>query len=175
MNPVVFGSLIFIHVLSGILWACGAYFFGAFVLPAIQEAGPGGGLVMGGVIKRRFPLYMTLWAGLCVLSGAALWATDFNAKGGVDWLKHPEGAVLTLASLGALHAFIKGLLVQKPTAERLGALSIQAAQAQGQPDPALLQELQATQAKLAKLARGAGAELLGVAALMALHQLLAQF
>ena len=43
------------------------------------------------------------------------------------------------------------------------------------PDPALLQDLKDAQAKMAKLARSAGAELLGVTVLMALHQLLALF
>jgi len=173
---MLFASLIFIHVFFGTLWAVGAFIVGFFVIPSVIEAGPGGGPVMGGiVVKRKFPIFMTVWALLAVASGLGLWVIDFNAKGGLDWLKRPEGAVLTVAALGALHALVKGLLVQKPTAEKLGALGVQLAQSQGKPDPALLEELKATQAKLGKIAQSVARELMGIAALMALHQLLAQF
>lgn len=171
---MLFASLIFIHIFFGSLWAMGAFVVGFFVVPAVLEAGPGARTVMGGiVVKRKFSVAMTVWALLAVASGLALWVLDFNAKGGLDWLKRPDGAVLTLAALGALHALVKGLLVQKPTAEKLGALGVQWGQAKGQPDPALVEEMTATQVKLATLARGAAFELLGVAALMALHQVLA--
>ncbi|HTB34632.1 MAG TPA: hypothetical protein VK842_07190 [bacterium] len=173
---MLFATLIFVHVFFGTLWAVGAFIVGFFVIPSVLEGGPGAGPVMGGIVlKRKFPIFMTLWAVLAVASGAGLWAIDFNAKGGFAWLGHPEGAVLTLASLGALHAFVKGLLVQKPTAEKMAALGARLAQAHGKPDPALLDEMKATQAKLGKVARSAAFELLGVAALMALHQVLAQF
>jgi hypothetical protein len=173
---MLFASLIFVHVLFGMLWGVGAFIVAFFVIPSVIEAGPGAGPVMGGIIvKRKFPIFMTVWALLAVASGLWLWVIDFNGKGGLAWLERPEGAVLTLAALGALHAFVKGLLVQKPTAEKLGALGAQLAQSQGKPDPALLEDLKATQAKLAKIALGVARELMGVAALMALHQLLAQF
>ena len=173
---MLFASLIFIHVFFGTLWAVGAFIVGFFVIPSVLEAGPGGGPVMGGIVaKRKFPIFMTVWAVLAVASGLWLWIIDFNAKGGLTWLTHPEGAVLTLAGLGALHAFVKGLLVQKPTAEKMAALGARIAQSQGKPDPALLEEMKATQAKMAKIALSGVRELMGVAALMALHQLLAQF
>jgi hypothetical protein len=173
---MLFASLIFVHVLAGSLWAVGAFIIGFFVIPSVLEAGPGGGPVIGGIVgKRKFPIYMTVWAFLTVASGAVLWYLDYAAKGGLAWLEHPEGAVLTLAALGALHAFVKGLLVQKPTAEKLATLAAQIGQAQGQPAPELLQAMRETQAKLSRIARSAAFELLGVAALMALHQLLAQF
>ena len=176
MTPIVLGSLIFIHVFCGTLWAVGAFIIGYFVIPSVLEAGPGAGPVMGGIVaKRKFPIHMTVWALLTVLSGAILWTMDYNAKGGLDWVKRPEGAVLTLAALGALHAFVKGLLVQKPTAEKMATLGAQIAQAHGKPAPELLEAMKATQAKLGKVARSGAFELLGVAALMALHQLLAQF
>jgi hypothetical protein len=173
---MLFAILIFIHVFFGTLWAVGAFIAGFFVIPSVLEAGPGGGPVMGGiVVKRKFSIFMTVWALLAVSSGLWLWVIDFNAKGGLAWLERPEGAVLTLAALGALHAFVKGLLVQKPTAEKMGALGAQIAQSKGRPDPALLDEMKATQAKMAKLGLSAARELMGVAGLMALHQLLAQF
>jgi hypothetical protein len=173
---MLFAALIFVHVLCGTLWAIGAFVIGFFVIPSVLEAGPGGAPVMGGiVVKRKFPMFMTIWAVLGVVSGLGLWLIDFYAKGGLAWLSHPEGAVLTLAALGALHAFVKGLLVQKPTAEKMAALGARIAQSQGRPEPALLEDMKATQAKLGALGRSAAFELLGVAALMALHQVLAQF
>ena len=169
-----YGALIFVHVLAGVLWASGAFFFGFFVLPAAVEAGPAGGAVIGGLMKRKFPIWMTGLATLAVFSGLRLWVMAFMSKGGVAWLQRPEGIVLTLAGLGALHAYVVGLAVQRPTAMKLGALGAQLAQAQGKPDAALLEQFKATQVKLSKVARKTGAELLGVMALMALRYLLLQ-
>ena len=48
--------LIFVHVLFGIFWAGGAIVAGFFILPAVVDAGPAGGAVMAGVVRRRLPV-----------------------------------------------------------------------------------------------------------------------
>jgi len=173
---MAYGILVFVHVLSTALWASIAFFFGHFLVPAVFGAGPAGGAVMGGLIQRKMPQFMTLAAVLGVASGLALYWLRFSAEGaGAAWALRPEGLALTLGGLAGLHAFIKGLLVSKPTAEKLGALGAQIAQAQGKPSPELLAEFQATQAKMAKSSRSSGYELLAAMALMSMHRLLALF
>ncbi len=61
--------LILLHVVLGILWAGGATVLGLFVLPAVVDAGPAGGAVMAGVVKRRMPVVLTIAAALVVLTG----------------------------------------------------------------------------------------------------------
>jgi hypothetical protein len=171
-----YGVLIFVHVAAASLWAVVAFFFGAFVVPSILEAGPAGGAVMGGLMKRKMPVFMTATAVLGVLSGLRLYQMRFSAEGaGLAWVSSPEGIAITLGSLAGLHAFIKGLLVSKPLAEKIGALGAQIAQAQGKPAPELLAEMQAAQAKMGKVARGSAFELLAAFLLMSAHRLLAHF
>jgi hypothetical protein len=171
-----YGILIFVHVVASSLWAAVAFFYGAFLVPSIGEAGPAGGAVMGGLMKRKMPEFMTAMAVLGVLSGLRLYMLRFGVEGaGLAWVGTPEGIVITLGSLAGLHAFIKGLLVSKPMAEKAGALGAQIAQAQGKAAPELVAEMQALQAKMAKIARGSGFELLAAFLLMASHRLAVLF
>jgi len=167
-----YGVLILVHVVSGTLWASIAFFFGVFLVPALGEAGPAAGAVMGGLMKRKMPVFLTVCASLAVLSGLRLYMIRFS---GVEWVLSPEGLVLTLGALASLHVYVKGLLVSRPLAERLGALGAQLAQAQGQPDPALVAEMQAGQAKMARIGRSSAYELLAVLILMAGHRLASFF
>jgi len=167
-----YGVLIFVHVAASSLWAVVAFFFGAFLVPSIGEAGPAGGAVMAGLMKRKMPVFMTAMAVLGVLSGLRLYMIRFGAEGaGLAWVLSPEGIVITLGSLAGLHAFVKGLLVSTPMTEKAGALGAQIAQAQGKPAPELVAEMQALQVKMAKLARGSAFELLAAFLLMASHRL----
>ena len=77
-----YGTLILLHVFFGILWAGGAIAAGFFIIPAVLEAGPAGGAVMGGVVKRRFPVVMTASALVVVLTGLRLYSMRLS----LDWL-----------------------------------------------------------------------------------------
>ena len=48
-----FSTLLLLHVFFGILWAGGAIAVGFFVVPSVMDAGPAGGAVMAGMLKRR--------------------------------------------------------------------------------------------------------------------------
>lgn len=168
-----YGLLLFVHITTSTLWACIAFFFGVFLTPAVGEAGPGGGAVMGGLMKRKMPVFMTAMAVLAILTGLRLYMLRFNAEGaGLAWLQTAEGVVLTLGGLAGLHAFIKGLLVSKPMAEKMGAVGAQIAASQGAPDPALLGQMKELQATMAKSARSSAFELLGALLLMSSHRLM---
>lgn len=60
-----------LHVLLGAVWLGTAVFASFFLLPSVQQAGPEGGKVMVGLLRRRLDLFIHSIAGLTVLSG--LW------------------------------------------------------------------------------------------------------
>ena len=164
-----YATLILLHVFFGILWAGGAIAAGFFIIPAVLEAGPGGGAVMAGVVKRRFPIVMTASALLVVLSGLRLYTVQVSSS----WIATPQGIVLSLGGVLGLGAFFIGVFVQKPTAERLGALSAEVAAAGGPPTPAQAAELQALRQRLGKVARLTAWHLIVASLLMAGHRLVA--
>jgi len=162
--------LILLHGFFGILWAGGAITIGLFVVPAVLEAGPGGGAVMGGILKRRFPLIMTGSSVVVVLTGLRLYGMRFS---GGAWLGTPHGIVVSLGALAALGAFVIGVFVQRPAAEKLGALSAQIAASGGPPSPEQAAQLEALRSRLLKVARVTAWHLVAAALLMAGHVLAA--
>jgi uncharacterized membrane protein len=164
-----FSTLLLVHVFFGILWGGGAIAAGFFIIPSVLEAGPGGGAVMAGVMKRRFPILMTVAAGLVVLSGLRLYSIRFSTA----FLGTPEGIVLTLGALLGLGAFVMGVFVQRPTAQRLGALGARIAAAGGPPTPEQAAEMQALRARLSKAAYLTAWHVLLSSLLMAGHRLAA--
>lgn len=164
-----FASLLLLHIFFAILWAGGAVAAGFFIIPSVLEAGPGGGAVMAGVLKRRFPIVMTVSGLLVVLTGLRLYTMRFSTA----FLGTPEGIVLSLGGLLGLGAFFIGVFVQKPTAERLGALGAELAAAGSPPSPAQAAELAALRTRLGKVAKLTGWHLIASALLMASHRLAA--
>jgi hypothetical protein len=164
-----YASLLLLHVFFGILWAGGAVAAGLFVIPSVFEAGPGGGPVMAGILKRRFPIAMTLSGAIVVLTGLRLYSLLVSGA----WIVTPQGIVLSLGGLAGIGAFIIGFLVQKPTAERLGALAAQVAGAGKPPTPDQAAELERLRTRLAKVAKVTSWHLIVAAVLMASHRLAA--
>ena len=160
-------SLVFLHVLFGILWAGGAVATGLFIVPSVIDAGPAGGAVMAGVVKRKFPVLMTASAAVVLLTGLRLYMLRFTTA----WLTTPEGLVISLGALLAIAAFVMGVFVQKPTVERLAALGAQIAASGAPPSPAQAAELHTLREKLRRIASLTAWHLLAAAALMASHRL----
>jgi hypothetical protein len=140
---------------------------GLFVLPSVLDAGPAGGAVMAGVVKRKLPVVLTMAAGLVVLSGLRLYMLRFSGA----WLQSPEGMVLSLGALLGLGGFALGLFVQKPAVEKLGALAAEIAKSGGPPNASQAGELRDLQAKLRRVARLTAWHVLGASLLMASHRL----
>jgi uncharacterized membrane protein len=161
--------LIFVHVLFGIVWAGGAIMAGFFIIPSVLEAGPAGGMVMAGVTKRKLPVFLSISATLVLLTGVRLYMLRFNSQ----WLVTPEGLALTIGAILGLGAFILGLFVQKPAAEKLGALAAKVAASGAPPTGAEAAELKALRERLGRIAKITAWHLLVAAILMAGHRLLA--
>jgi len=167
-----YASLVLIHVLFAILWAGGAIVVGLFVLPSVSEAGPAGGAVMAGMLKRKFPIVMTVSGALVILSGIRLFTLQPLSG---SWFTTSHGIVLTLGALVGIAAFLMGIFIQKPTAERLGALAAQVAAAGKPPTPEQAAEMTALRTKLGKAARVTAWHLIAAAVLMSGHRLAAMF
>jgi len=161
--------LILIHVAFGVLWAGGAMTAGFFVIPAVMEAGPPGGAVMGGIMKRKFAVIMTSSGLVVVLTGLRMYMVRFSAA----WLGTAEGIVLTLGGLAGLGALAIGLAIQKPTAERMTALGAQLAAAGAPPTPEQAAEMAALRARLLKIGRVTAFHLLAATLFMASHRMFA--
>lgn len=162
--------LILLHVFFAIIWAGGAIAAGYFIIPAVLEAGPAGGAVMAGVLERRFPMVMTASALVVVLSGIRLYSMQVS----LDWLRTTHGIVLSLGALAGLGAFFVGLFVQKPAADKMGALGAKLAANGAPPSPEEAAEMEALRKRLGKAARVTAWHLIAAALLMAGHQLAAR-
>ena len=162
-----FPFLILLHVVFGIFWAGGATVLGLFVLPSVIDAGPAGGAVMAGVVKRRMPVFLTMAAALVMLTGVRLYMLRFSSV----WLASPEGLVLSLGAVLGVGAFVLGVLVQRPTAEKLARLGGEIAKSGGPPNASQAGELRELQAKLQRVGRLTAWHLIGASLLMASHRL----
>jgi uncharacterized membrane protein len=162
--------LVFVHVLGAILWGgmgLMAYFF---LIPSVQEAGPAGGAVMAGLMKRKMSLVMNIAAYATVISGLRLYQLRFS----MDWLTTAQGLGLTLGGLLGLGALAIGQMAMRPTAEKLGDLGAQIKAAGTPPSPEQAAQMAALGAKMGKLAKVMGFHMLGAVVLMTLNRLLAQ-
>jgi hypothetical protein len=110
-----------IHVVGGTLWV-GAAVFIAFALgPAIEDVGPGAAAVMPALGRRGVMTVLPLLGLATVLSGLGLF---WMVAGGdlAGFLRTPTGMALGLGGLGALVAFLVGILVARPAT--MGAAAI---------------------------------------------------
>lgn len=162
-----YAGLIFIHVLGAIFWAGGAIHAGFFLIPSVLEAGPAGGAVMAGLVKRKFPLIMTIVALVVVLTGVRLYMLRFSAA----WATSAEGIVLALGGLLAIGGLAIGVFVQKPRTEKLGALGAAVKASGGPPTAEQAAEIAALQSKIGRTAKVIAFHAIGAAVLMMSHRL----
>ncbi len=110
-----------IHVVTGILWGGTVVFLVLFVFPAIREAGPAGGQVMSGMVRRKFMVWLPVTALLTVLSG--LWLLWTVSNGDVMEYAHTRsGHVFTVAGGFAIIAWLIGFFVSRPAGVEAGKI-----------------------------------------------------
>jgi len=163
---------VLIHVFFGILWAGGAIALGFFVIPAVVEAGPAGGAVMGGMVaKRKLPHWYTGFAILTVVTG--LYLLHIRSAANPEFWGSKEGIVLSLGAVLALGGFGIGMGMQRPAALKLGALAGQIAAQGTPPSPEQGAQMAALRAKLLKAARLQAFHLTAAIVCMASHRFFA--
>jgi uncharacterized membrane protein len=110
-----------VHVLGGLFWVGTGLFSAIFLIPAMSDAGPAAGAIMGGLQRRRMFVVLPIVAVLTILSGVRLmWLTSGGFAPG--YFTSGRGATFTVAAVAAIVAFALGLTIGRPMAARLAAV-----------------------------------------------------
>ena len=144
----------FSHVFFGALWVGMMVMNTFFVGPAVEEAGPDGGKVMAGLMRRRVVTLMPLFALITLVSG--FWLFSRFGKG---FMASGMGKTFALGGAVALLAFVIGMAAARPAMIRAQKL----AQAGGD-----MQEVQRLRARANSLGRVVGWLLMLALAAMAI-------
>jgi len=135
-----------IHILGGVFWVGAMIFNAAFLFPAIRDAGPDGGKVAAGIMKRGFPVITPIIALTTILSG--LWLLSRASMGFSSvYMKSGPGMAYSIGAAGALVALLIGLTVTRPAMMRSMAQQQAAATATGAERDAALASAQAGRAR----------------------------
>lgn len=140
-----------IHVVGGTCWLGGAIIYHLFLEPTAKATAPGGQQFMQYfIVRRHYPMYMTISSLLTILSGALLlW---HNSSGlDVNWVTTGPGLVLTLGSMLGVIALGMGLFILGPTAKRLVGLGQAIQAAGGPPLPEQMSELHYLETKMSQV------------------------
>lgn len=135
-----------IHVLGGIFWIGSGIFTTFFLLPAMASTGPAAGQIVANLTKRRLYTILPIVAVLTMLSGLRLMMIT---SGGFSssYFASRSGMTFSVAAVAAVLGFALSLVIARPAAVRMGALSQQAA-ADPANGPRLQAEIAALQRKL---------------------------
>lgn len=126
-DPVVLLMRV-LHVLLGVFWG-GTVLLNAFFLqPAMRDAGPEGGKVMGALMRRGFMTAMPVAAVITLLSGLWLY---WQVSGGFQpaYVHSVQGLTYATGGLSAIVGFAIGLTTIRPNMGKAAALMQAASQA----------------------------------------------
>ena len=120
MDPLVI-VLRFVHVVFGALWVGMIFFSTFFLMPAIQDAGPDGGKVMGAIQRRGLMTVMPVLAIGALISGIWLYV---RAAAGMhaEFARSPVGMAFGLGGVAAIVAWVLGMAVLRPSMMKAMAL-----------------------------------------------------
>jgi len=103
----------FSHVFFGALWVGMMAFQVFFLMPALAEAGPDAGKVMGVLARKRIPIILPIFALITLISG--MWLFQRMSGGNMGALMGtPMGKAFGLGGAAALIAFLIGIVVMRP-------------------------------------------------------------
>ncbi|HJW29537.1 MAG TPA: hypothetical protein VJ508_09850, partial [Saprospiraceae bacterium] len=132
-----------IHILSAVFWGGGLLTLSMFILPSVNSSMPEAGKFMQRFLGAyHFPIYMTIAGSLTVLSGVLMYA-DLSRMFSMVWISSAHGLCLTVGGTAGIIAFLLGLLVNKPRADRMGRIGKEIMQAGGKPTEAQVAEMTA--------------------------------
>jgi uncharacterized membrane protein len=130
-----------IHIVAGVFWAGGLFTLAMFILPSINTTMPEGAKVMQRMMAGyRFPVHMLNAAGLTVFSGILMYA-KLSLGFKLQWIVSPHGICLTIGGLAAIIAFLLGIFINKPRADRIGRIGKEIMQAGGLPTESQVAEM----------------------------------
>jgi len=132
-----------LHIVAGVFWAGGIFMLAMFIMPSINSSMPEGGKVMQRMMAAyKFPLYMTTAGSLTALSGILMYI-NLSLGFSMEWIGSAHGLCLTIGGLSAIIAFLLGLFVNKPRADKIGRIGKAVMQAGGKPTESQMAEMTA--------------------------------
>lgn len=139
-----------LHICTGVFWAGATIYLAAFIVPAVRAMGPDGSKFMQQLAKtNKLTLVMSLAASLNVLCGIlVLWKLSSGFQGA--WMSSRHGMILSIGGGLAIIAYLEGLLVTRPTVEKLNMLGKNIAVAGSPPSAEQIQQLGAYRTKIFK-------------------------
>lgn len=139
-----------IHIGSAVFWGGTTIMIHFFLMPAIGKLGPDGPKMMQTFMgTRKFPMVMTIFGTLTILSGVALmdyYSMHFKA----DWFTTNAGIALGFGAACGLGALLTGLILNKPAADRTAKIGAEIAKSGGAPTEAQIAEIQRNRAIIMK-------------------------
>lgn len=154
-----------LHIVCAIFWAGSVMYLALFIIPTVKALGPDGGKFMQQLsMTNKMPLVMTL-AGTITVVGGILLLERISGGFQADYFGTPHGIVLSIGATFAIIGYFIGLLVNKPTVEKIAKIG---ALAKGNPTPEQMQELQQLRKKLFSAVNYTALLLLGAAIFMSI-------
>lgn len=112
----------FIHVLCGTFWVGSGLYTALFLAPALASSGVNAGQVFAALAKRRLFAVLPIVALLTMISGfRLLWIASGGSLGA--YVATGSGRTYMWSGFAAVIAFVLSLLVSRPAAVRMGALT----------------------------------------------------
>jgi len=146
-SPIVV-LLRLLHIVSGVFWVGSVLFFARFLLPTAASLGPAAGPVMDHLTRvKKVPQNLIAAGFISILSGLGLFWHD-SAGSQSDWMRSPTGMTFSTGAALAIIALLIGITVNRPTADRLGALMATIQAGGGPPSPEQTASMKALQARL---------------------------
>lgn len=144
-----------VHIVAGVAWAGSVFLFVVFVQPSVAAIAPNGAPFVAELLGRRKLVdRLLMYAATTIVGGLVLYVRAWDRFGSFGgWVGSTYGAVLTVGAVAAIIGFLIGLFGTRPSVQRMLALSRQIAQAEGEPPPQLVTEVQNLHARLRVLAR----------------------
>jgi uncharacterized membrane protein len=155
-----------LHIVVGAFWVGTVVFVAVFLVPSLRAVGPGAAPLMSHLVQaRRLPIVLLASAWITLLSGAALAWHDAGPLG-FRWFSVGPGRVFGIGAVLALVATLIGMVVNAPTARRIGTITGRAQTAGGPPSAEDQLELRQLQGRMTKASNVAAVLL--ILALMAM-------
>lgn len=151
-STVLFLVLRASHVLLAALWVGAVAFTTFFLMPALEEAGPAAGPVMGALLRRKLHVFMASLGGTTVLTGLYLY---YRFTGGFDPALSGTRAAMVFGTggLAGIIALVIGGAVVSRSAKKMGELGARLATVPAPERAALVEEMSAARRRAAAASR----------------------
>jgi uncharacterized membrane protein len=161
----------FIHVVFGALWVGAMAYQVFFLMPALSEAGPDSGKLMGAMARRRMPTIMLAMAILALVSGTWLLMRLMGGDA-AGLMRTSMGKAYGWGGVAAFAAFLIGIFVVRPSMTKMMKLGESIATAPPDQRAAIQARMQTLRARGAALGKVVAALLLIALSLMAVARYL---